>query len=116
MFHATPRLLFDRFSPRQGLLAAVAATLAIALLDELTGYALRLSTLYLLPIALAAWTAGKVGGFIAASLASLLWLPADMLGTGRAVQLGLGAGAITVTSLTAPGRISAGSTVALPEE
>jgi spermidine synthase len=33
--------------------------------------------------------------YVQRMLASLLWLPADELGAGRAVQLGLGAGAIT---------------------
>ena len=33
--------------------------------------------------------------YVQRMLASLLWLPAEAIGQGRAVQLGLGAGAIT---------------------
>jgi two-component system, LuxR family, sensor histidine kinase DctS len=48
--------------------------LAIGFADDQTGYALRLSTLYLAPIALVAWTSGARMGYGAAVLASLLWL------------------------------------------
>jgi spermidine synthase len=39
--------------------------------------------------------------YVQRMLASLLWIPSDQLGTGHAVQLGLGAGAITRFTLNA---------------
>lgn len=74
MIHVTPRLLIDRLGPREGTLIAALLTLAVATLDDMTGYALRLSLLYLIPIALISWTVGKHMGYVAATLASLLWL------------------------------------------
>ena len=72
--YVTPRLFFDRLDRRRGMTAAVLIVLAIALFDELTGYALRLSIFYLVPIAFASWIAGVRMGIYTAILASLLWL------------------------------------------
>lgn len=46
----------------------------IAVADYATGYAVRLSILYLVPIAMTAWLAGAVMGVAAAALSSMLWL------------------------------------------
>lgn len=69
-----PRLLLDRLGRPVSLGLAGALVLAIGVADYLTGYALRLSPLYLLPIAIAAWAAGPRGGLATAVIASLLWL------------------------------------------
>ena len=74
MAHVTPRLLIDRLAPRPGMLVAAALILAVAAADYGTGYEVRLSILYLAPIALAAWTAGARRGVAAAALSSTLWL------------------------------------------
>lgn len=70
----TPRLLVDRLSPRQGLALVVLLILFIAVGDDATGYALRLSVLYLIPVALASWVAGTRYGAAAALIACALWL------------------------------------------
>lgn len=74
MAYVTPQLLIDRIGPRRGPLVAAALILVAAAADYATGYELRLSILYLVPIAVAAWTAGVQVGIAAAALSSLLWL------------------------------------------
>lgn len=74
MNYATPRLPIDRLGPRRGAMLATVAIFCIAYADHATGYALRLSMLYLAPIAVAAWTAGGRAGYGAALLCTLLWL------------------------------------------
>lgn len=74
MAYIAPRLPIDRLGPRAGLFLAAGMILAIAATDYASGYEMRLSVLYLAPIALAAWTAGTASGIGAAVLASLLWL------------------------------------------
>ena len=72
-FHP-PLLLLDRLGRRGGLLAAGACLLAIAIADNLTGYSLRLSPLYLAPITIAAWVGGIRIGMAFAVVACLAWL------------------------------------------
>ena len=48
----------------------------IGVLDELTGYELSLSLLYLPPVALAAWYVGRGAGVAVAALAGLAWMAA----------------------------------------
>ena len=60
--------------PRLGFIAAVGLMLAIAVLDYVTGYELRFGILYLIPIAVAAWTGGRNIGFLISSASSLFWL------------------------------------------
>lgn len=74
MTYRIPLLLLDRLGPRFGMLGAGALILLIAAADYATGYEVRLSILYLAPIALATWTAGAVAGAAAAAVASLCWL------------------------------------------
>lgn len=74
MAHVTPELLVDRIGRRRGLLLAVLLIGIIAVADYATGYAVRLSILYLVPIAMTAWLAGTVMGIAAAVLTSMLWL------------------------------------------
>lgn len=69
-----PRLLIDRLGARHGMLLAAALILLTAAADYATGYEVRLSILYLVPIAIAAWTAGARMGIAAAALSSALWL------------------------------------------
>lgn len=69
-----PLLLLDRLGPRLGTLGAGALIVLVAAADYATGYELRLSILYLPPIALATWTAGATAGAVAAAVASLCWL------------------------------------------
>lgn len=53
--------------------AALVLTAFIALLDFATGYEIRLAMLYLVPIALATWVGGVVGGMLLTSIAVLCW-------------------------------------------
>jgi len=72
--HVTPRFLIDRLGPQRGLLLAAALILVVGLADYATGYEVRLSILYLPPIAIATWTAGARMGVLAAACSSVLWL------------------------------------------
>lgn len=56
--------------------SAVILLAAIASIDKLTGFDLRLSILYLLPVAIVTWAAGRAWGFAmsAAAIATLLVL------------------------------------------
>lgn len=74
MTERIPRPLLDRLGPRLGIPGAATLILLVAAADYATGYEVRLSILYLAPIALATWTAGISAGAAAASLASLCWL------------------------------------------
>ena len=56
------------------LLLSALMTLLIGYADFASGYGLRLSVFYLLPIALATWGYGLRAGLIASAAASLLWL------------------------------------------
>ena len=59
----------------QTMLCSVAAIclLAIAAIDKLTGWELRLQILYLLPVGLATWAAGRTWGVITSAAAMALW-------------------------------------------
>lgn len=74
MTHRIPLPLLDRLAPRLGIPGAAALILLVAAADYATGYEVRLSILYLAPIALATWTAGIATGAAAAALASVCWL------------------------------------------
>lgn len=61
-----------------------AALVAIAIagwVDWTTGSHIGLGIFYLVPVAVVAWTVGRFSGFLMASLASLVWLAADLGGT-----------------------------------
>jgi PAS domain S-box-containing protein len=53
---------------------AFALTALVGVLDYLTGYEVRLGSLYLLPIALATWTRGRTAGLWTSAAACLCWL------------------------------------------
>ena len=74
MAYALPRLMVDRLGPVRGCGVAALLIVLVAAADSATGYGVRLSILYLGPIALAAWTAGIAPGIAAASFSSLLWM------------------------------------------
>ncbi len=58
---------------QHGLVVALALVGCVAFLDYVTGYELRLATLYLLPIALATWAGGARAGLLIVATASLVW-------------------------------------------
>ncbi|MDR2837845.1 MAG: GHKL domain-containing protein [Azonexus sp.] len=78
--YALPGLWLDRLGRRGSLLLAGTLMLLIGLIDCRSDFTLRLSALYLLPVAIAAWTDGRRGGVAAAAIASLLWLTGFNLG------------------------------------
>jgi membrane protein implicated in regulation of membrane protease activity len=85
--HALPRVGAEMFGP--GITCAVAAILllAIAAIDKLTGWELRLQILYLVPVSLVAWAAGRAWGLVAAALSVGLWLA--LLAFAQAHSIGL---------------------------
>jgi len=72
--YVAPVLLLDRLGPRRSIFVAAALILIVAAADYATGYEIRLSILYLGPIALAAWSAGTAMGMAAAAASTVLWL------------------------------------------
>jgi NtrC-family two-component system sensor histidine kinase KinB len=52
---------------------------AIGAVDYITGPELSISILYLLPVSMASWWVGRRPGLLAAMLASVTWLAADLL-------------------------------------
>lgn len=74
MAQVAPQLFIDRLGRRRSLLATLALIMIVATADYLTGYDVRLSILYLAPIAIATWSGGARLGVAAAALCSTLWL------------------------------------------
>lgn len=60
--------------PRVAIAAGIALIAVVALADLLTGYEVRLAILYLLPLALVTWVAGRGWGLALAALAAACWL------------------------------------------
>ena len=54
--------------------SAVILMLAISTIDKLTGYELRLLILYLIPVALVTWSAGRTWGLAMAAVAIVAWM------------------------------------------
>jgi hypothetical protein len=54
--------------------SAVILVLAISTIDKLTGHELRLHILYLIPVALVTWSAGRIWGLAMAVLAIVAWM------------------------------------------
>ena len=73
MSHRLAQLTTNRLGPISGGICAVALVAIVAVLDYLTGYQVRLSILYLAPIALAVWTGGILSGLGIAVLAVVCW-------------------------------------------
>ncbi len=77
-----PRFVARPLPPSRPLLAGIGRRCALALLltgligglDYFSGYDLRLGSLYLLPIGVATWSAGRRAGLLLAALACLCWL------------------------------------------
>ena len=63
--------------PAQVVAAALALVAVVGAADHASGFELSLSVLYLAPIALAAWYAGRRAGLAIALLSALAWLAAD---------------------------------------
>lgn len=61
-------------NPRGALALSIGLVGAIALADYATGYEVRLTVLYLLPVFLATWAAGWISGTFIAVLTTLSWL------------------------------------------
>lgn len=65
---------FGDYSPVVTCAAGVILVLAIAVIDRLTGYDLHLSVLYLVPIAMVTWSAGRNWGLALSLATAALWL------------------------------------------
>lgn len=65
---------FGDYSPAVTFAAGVILVLAIAVIDKLTGYDLHLGVLYLLPITMVTWSAGRGWGLALSLGTAALWL------------------------------------------
>lgn len=70
-------LQLSRLSPRLVLVWSCLAVFVVEGIDYVTGYEVSLSLLYLAPIGLAAWYAGRRPGYAIAALSCLGWYVAD---------------------------------------
>src|SRR5258706_11958551 len=66
--------IFGEYGAAVTCASAVILMLAISTIDKLTGYELRLLILYLIPVALVTWSAGRTWGFAMAAVAIVAWL------------------------------------------
>src|SRR5438445_5724077 len=66
--------LFGDYSPAVTCAAAVILVLAIAVIDKLTGYDLHLGILYLVPIAMVTWSAGRNWGLGVGVATIIVWI------------------------------------------
>ena len=66
--------LFGDYSPAVTIAAAVILVLAISVIDQLTGYDLRVDILQLIPIAMVTWSVGRRWGIVLAVAAMVLWI------------------------------------------
>src|SRR3982750_3411688 len=66
--------VFGEYSPAVTFAAGVILVLAIAGIDKLTGYDLHLGVLYLVPITMMTWSAGRTWGLGLSAATALLWL------------------------------------------
>ena len=65
--------LFGDYSPAVTCAAAVILVLAISVIDQLTGYELRVDMLQLIPVAMLTWAVGRRWGLALACVAVALW-------------------------------------------
>lgn len=65
---------FGDFGPSVACAACAILVLAIAVIDKLTGYDLHLGVLYLVPITMMTWSAGRTWGLGLSAATALLWL------------------------------------------
>lgn len=66
--------VFGDYGPAVTCAAALILVLAIATIDKLTGYDLQIGVLHAVPVAMATWAVGRIGGLAFAALAVGLWL------------------------------------------
>lgn len=76
-------LQLSRLSPRLVLIWSCLAVFVVEGIDYVTGYEVSLSLLYLAPIGLAAWYAGRRPGYAVAALSCLAWYVADRAAGGE---------------------------------
>lgn len=65
---------FGDYSPAVTCASAVILVLAISVIDKLTGYDLQIGILYLIPVTLVTWAAGRNWGLGLSVVATALWV------------------------------------------
>jgi PAS domain-containing protein len=66
--------IFGEYGAAVTCASAVLLLLAIATIDRLTGSEIRLQILYLIPVAIVTWVAGRAWGFVLSVVAVGIWL------------------------------------------
>jgi len=66
--------LFGRVDPAIVVCSALILAIAVSAIDKVTGYDLRLTALYLVPIAMVTWTTGRAWGLLLSVAAVCVWV------------------------------------------
>jgi PAS domain-containing protein len=66
--------IFGQYDKGIALASSVILLLAVSAIDKLTGFELRLQVLYMIPVAVATWSAGRVAGFALSAASALTWV------------------------------------------
>ncbi|HYL87757.1 MAG TPA: hypothetical protein VEU32_03210 [Burkholderiales bacterium] len=66
--------VFGEYGPAVTCAAGVILVLAIAVIDQLTGYDFHLGVLYLVPIAMVTWASGGKWGLAIGAVATVVWI------------------------------------------
>jgi hypothetical protein len=66
--------IFGEYDKGVAFASSVILLLAISAIDKLTGFEIRLQVLYMIPVAIGTWTAGRLWGFGLSAAAVLVWV------------------------------------------
>src|SRR2546423_12504564 len=66
--------IFGQYDSTVAFSSSVILLLAISAIDKLTGFELRLQILYLIPVAIGTWTAGRRWGIALSAASVAIWL------------------------------------------
>jgi K+-sensing histidine kinase KdpD len=66
--------VFGQYGAAVTCASAVILMMVIGTIDKLTGYELQLLILYLIPVALVTWSAGRTWGLVMAAVAIIVWM------------------------------------------
>ena len=66
--------IFGEYDKAVAFASSVLLLLAVSAIDKLTGFEIRLQVLYMIPVAIGTWTAGRLWGFALSAASVLVWV------------------------------------------